>query len=36
MSEGREISDYLDDIVIAIADVEEFTTALPLCRSVSQ
>jgi uncharacterized protein with HEPN domain len=25
MSKGREISDYLDDIVTAIADVEEFT-----------
>jgi len=25
MSKGREISDYLDDIVPAIADAEEFT-----------
>lgn len=25
MSKGREISDYLDDIVAAIADAEEFT-----------
>ena len=28
MSKGREISDYLDDIVIAIADVEEFTDGM--------
>ena len=28
MSEGREISDYLDDIVTAIADVEETTLGL--------
>jgi uncharacterized protein with HEPN domain len=28
MSEGREISDYLDDIVTAIADVEEFTNGM--------
>ena len=27
MSKGREISDYLDDIVTSIADVEEFTKA---------
>jgi len=25
MSKGREISDYLDDIITAIADAEEFT-----------
>ncbi|MDP2992862.1 MAG: hypothetical protein Q8N82_05810 [Deltaproteobacteria bacterium] len=25
MSKGREISDYLDDLVTAIADAEEFT-----------
>jgi len=28
MSKGREISDYLDDIVTAIADVEEFTNEI--------
>jgi uncharacterized protein with HEPN domain len=28
MSKGREISDYLDDIVTAIADVEEFTNGM--------
>ena len=25
MSKGREISDYLNDIITAIADAEEFT-----------
>lgn len=28
MSKGREISDYLDDIVTSIADVEEFTNGM--------
>ncbi|MDD4998108.1 MAG: DUF86 domain-containing protein [Syntrophales bacterium] len=28
MSEGREISDYLDDILTAIVDVEEFTCGM--------
>jgi uncharacterized protein with HEPN domain len=28
MSKGREISDYLDDIVTAIADAEEFTQGM--------
>ncbi|MCX5842570.1 MAG: DUF86 domain-containing protein [Deltaproteobacteria bacterium] len=28
MSKGREISDYLDDIVTAIADAEEFTRGM--------
>jgi uncharacterized protein with HEPN domain len=28
MSKGREISDYLDDIVTAIADAEEFTSGM--------
>jgi hypothetical protein len=28
MSKGREISDYLDDIVTAIADVEAFTNGM--------
>ncbi|MBA4393044.1 MAG: hypothetical protein C0407_05780 [Desulfobacca sp.] len=28
MSKGREISDYLDDIVAAIADAEEFTRGM--------
>ena len=32
MSKGREIYDYLDDIVTAIADTEEFT----LCRHSQQ
>mgnify|MGYP001271231408 CR=1 FL=1 len=28
MSEEREVSDYIDDIVSAIADVEEFTRGM--------
>ena len=28
MSKGREISDYLDDILTAIVDVEEFTRGM--------
>ena len=28
MSKGREISDYLDDIITAIADVAEFTQGM--------
>ena len=28
MSKGREISDYLDDIINAIADVAEFTRGI--------
>ncbi|MDP2862020.1 MAG: DUF86 domain-containing protein [Desulfobacterales bacterium] len=28
MSKGREISDYLDDIITAIADADEFTQGM--------
>ena len=28
MSKGREISDYLDDIITAIADTAEFTQGM--------
>ncbi|MCX5847414.1 MAG: DUF86 domain-containing protein [Deltaproteobacteria bacterium] len=29
MSKGREISDYIDDIITAITDVAEFTHGMP-------